>query len=176
MPYIMHISVDGACRRNGRDGAVGAAAIVIEPKWGKSRSWTRILPDNPAPTSQRAELTAIILALEQALERYDELRGYPYMDVTIYTDSKYALGCMTEWIHKWSSNGWRNAAGYEVANRDLIEEAWDLHKRLDNKGGVEYCWVPRQDNQEADAAVNEALDEYEQQSSEEDSEDDDWYY
>lgn len=42
----------------------------------------------------------MIIALEQALEKYDELDGSPWLDVKIYTDSKYLIGCMTDWIYK----------------------------------------------------------------------------
>jgi len=72
---------------------------------------------------------------------------------------RYAVGCMTEWIYKWSSNGWVNSAGSEVANRDLIEEASDLDDRVRDLGRVEYIWIPRAENTVADEAVNNALDE-----------------
>ena len=45
-------------------------------------------------------MTAIIIALEQALEKYHDLDGTPRIDVKIYTDSKYVIGCMTDWIYK----------------------------------------------------------------------------
>ena len=89
MVYIMKIYVDGGCRRNGHNNAIGAAACVIESKWSRDSTWTRRLPtpnprrNDPIPTSQRAEITAIILALEKALDKYDHLDGYPRMVVTI---------------------------------------------------------------------------------------------
>ena len=128
-------------------------------KYGGQQAWTRYLPDNPTPTNQRAEITAVIIALEHALEKYYALDGNPYLDVKIYTDSKYVIGCMTEWIHKWLRNDWTNAAGYEVANRDLIHEASDLDDRLREEGDVSYIWIPRGDNQDADDACNERMDQ-----------------
>ena len=100
----MRIYTDGGCRRNGQPGAIGAAAAVFQLKWGRQKAWTRVLPDYPRPTNQRAEITAIILALELALERYRNLDSYPWLDVKIYSDSKYAVNCMNEWIHKWSNS------------------------------------------------------------------------
>ncbi|OAA49394.1 pyridoxine kinase [Metarhizium rileyi] len=138
MVYTMKIYVDGGCRGNGQPGAVAAAAAAVKKRNGKYHCWTRSLPLYPTPTNQRAEITAIIMALEVALERYRDLDTNPYMDVTIYSDSRYAIGCMTKWIYKWSRNGWTNAAGFEVANRDLIEEASDLDDRLKEEGDVEY--------------------------------------
>ncbi|RDW83632.1 uncharacterized protein DSM5745_03958 [Aspergillus mulundensis] len=79
MPYIMNLYVDGGCRNNGAPNAFGAAAAAHKNKWGRFRSWTRSLPrgTTPTPTSQRAELTAIILALEKALARYKGLHSSP---------------------------------------------------------------------------------------------------
>lgn len=162
MTYKMTIYVDGGCRRNGYAGAIGAAACVFVGRGGSLKTWTKKLPlYDPQPTSQRAELTAIILALEEGWEKYCGLVYDPHLAVTIYTDSRYAYGCMVQWREKWLSNDFTNCAGYEVANRDLIEYAYELDDRLGREGRVDYCWIPRADNQLADDAVNEALDEME---------------
>lgn len=65
---------------------------------------------------------------------------------------------MTEWIDKWYQNGWRNAAGKEVVNRDLIERAVELEDLFTQVGHLSYVWIPREENEEADQAVNEAMD------------------
>lgn len=164
MVYIMRMYVDGGCRRNGYEDAIGAAACVIQKKWGRTSTWTRSLPSHygcPTPTSQRAELTAIIQALEIALQEYQELDGNPNLRLTIHTDSKYAHGCMTDWIYKWTRNGWVNAAGNQVANRDLIEKASDLDDQVKELGTVDYVWIPRSENQDADEAVSNRLDDME---------------
>lgn len=162
MTYTMNIYVDGGCRRNGYVGAIGAAACVILGREGQTETWRKKLPlSNPQPTNQRAELRAIILALNKGWEKYYELRNDPYMAVTIYTDSKYALGCMTQWKQKWLNNDFTNCAGNDVVNRDLVEYAYELDERLANEGRVEYRWIPRADNELADDTVNEALDEME---------------
>lgn len=161
MVYNMEIYVDGGCRRNGRHDAIGAAAAVVKLKWGRYKTWTRDLPNefwDPAPTNQRAEISAIILALDLALEKYDKLFTNPYIIVKIYSDSKYAVNCMSEWIYKWSHNGWINSAGNPVANQDLLQEASGLDDRLREEGRVEYIWIPREENQMADEACNNALD------------------
>ncbi|KAF7536483.1 hypothetical protein G7054_g4498 [Neopestalotiopsis clavispora] len=161
MPYKMVFRVDGGCRGNGQPGAIGAAAAVLDsPYRGKYRYKKRQLDDYPTPTNQRAELTAIIMALEWALERYEELATYPHCIVDVYSDSRYAVDCMNVWTYTWSDNGWRNARGFEVANRDLLEEAVDLEMRVkDELGDLTFHWVPREDNTLADEHCNEALDE-----------------
>lgn len=159
MVYIMEIYADGGCRGNGQPGAIGAAAAAFKKRNGRYDAWTVSLPRYPPPTNQRAEVTAIILALEQALEKFEGLDTNPYLNVNIYSDSRYAINCMTTWIYKWANNGWYNAAGNEVANRDLIEEASDLDERLKELGHVDYIWIPREDNQYADRLCNENMDE-----------------
>ena len=167
MVYIMVMKVDGGCRHNGYSNAIGAAAVIVEQRWGRSKTYTYRLSSPPRPTSQRAELLAIVRALELAQEKADELDDSPYMEVTIFTDSKYAHGCMTDWSFKWRNNGWINAAGNDVANRDLIEQAVELQEAFERNGDVKYKWVPRAQNQEADEAVNEELDDMENEDEDE---------
>ncbi|KAL4919225.1 ribonuclease H-like domain-containing protein [Aspergillus aurantiobrunneus] len=155
----MKIFVDGGCRGNGGLDPIGAAAAAFKTKSGKYCGWTRALLSFPTPTNQRAELTAIILGLELALQKFVELDRSPRLDVTLYSDSKYAIGCVTEWVHEWTSNGWTNANGIEVANRDLIEEAADLDKTVKGHGKLRYVWIPREQNWYADRICNECLDE-----------------
>jgi ribonuclease HI len=161
MVYIMEFYVDGGCRRNGQPDAIGAAAIVLKPKFGKLNMWSQHLPSSPTPTNQRAEITAIIMALNQALQKLDGLDKNPYIDVRIYSDSRYAVDCMTKWIYKWTKNDWTNAQGFQVANRDLLEQASRLDDRVAEEGEVHYYWIPRDENQDADECCNEALDELE---------------
>ena len=155
----MKMYVDGGCRRNGYSDAIGAAACVIYMRAGRTKTWTRAIPPDENPTNQRAEITAIILALQQALAKYDRLDNAPYLEVTIYTDSKYAQGCMSTWIYQWSKNGWLNSRGNPVANLDLIQEASNLDDAVRDLGEVEYVWIPRSQNSEADKAANLVMDE-----------------
>ncbi|KAJ5403419.1 ribonuclease H1 [Penicillium cosmopolitanum] len=159
MVYVMEIYTDGGCRGNGRPGAIGAAAAVFVPKYGRNTCWTDCLPQYPPPTSQRAEIQAIILALEKALSLYHDLDNDPRLDVTVYSDSRYAVGCMSQWIYKWVKNGWINSAGNDVANQDLLKKASDLDDDLRDQGKVEYVWIPRDKNQDADRLCNEVLDD-----------------
>ncbi|PQE32176.1 ribonuclease H1 protein [Rutstroemia sp. NJR-2017a WRK4] len=152
MVYRMNIYVDGGCRGNGQPDAIGAAAAVFRYRGGRTQTWTRQLPDgfyDPPATNQRAEITAIILALNIALDKYEQLDYCPKVDVTIYSDSKYVVNCMTEWIYGWLQNDWKNSRGFEVVNRDLIEEANDLDDRLRELGR----------NTQADEACNDCMDE-----------------
>lgn len=42
-------------------------------------------------------------------------------DVTIVTDSRYAIDCLTVWCDNWRKNGWKTSAGKPVENKDIIE-------------------------------------------------------
>ncbi|PYH29101.1 ribonuclease H-like protein [Aspergillus neoniger CBS 115656] len=138
MVYIMKIYVDGGCRANGQPGSIGAAAAAVK--------------------SASAEITSIILGLRMALDKSDHLYSQPRLDVTIYSDSTYAVICMEKWIYKWISNGWMNRKGIEVANRDLLEKAAVLDGRLKEKGDLQYVWIPREENQYVDKLCNDLMD------------------
>ncbi|KAI3394354.1 hypothetical protein diail_2864 [Diaporthe ilicicola] len=162
MIYFMDFNVDGGCRGNGQPGAIGAAACCLRTS-DEYRYATRThrLPREPAPTSARAELTAIILALEWAYERWEELTfagRLVGLDVTIKSDSQYAVNCMNLWIYTWQRNSWRNSRGDEVANRDLIERAHYLRTSLRTKGWVKFVWISRNENVLADELCDKVLD------------------
>jgi ribonuclease HI len=161
MVYRIQIYTDGGCRWNGKPWAIGAAAYAVKNKWGKYKGGTRALPSNPRPTNQRAEILGIILALKYVLRKWQDLDTDPYLVVKIYSDSKYAIGCMTNWIYTWEQNGWVNSKGFEVANRDLIEKASRLDDRVQELGSVDYIWIPREENEIADGWCNDRLDELE---------------
>jgi ribonuclease HI len=158
MVYIMNIYADGGCRGNGAEGAIGAAAVIFKLRYGRYKySATKSLAASPRPTNQRAEIEAIILALQKVLERYEALNGDPLLKVTVYSDSQYAVSCMTEWIPKWIDNGWVNSAGRAVVNQDLLKKAWNLDARLRQEGKLMYRWIPREKNEVADELCNEEM-------------------
>ncbi|KAK2730730.1 hypothetical protein FQN55_005512 [Onygenales sp. PD_40] len=161
MVYRMEIYVDGGCRRNGYSDAMGAAAAIRQSRSG-SKYWHRTRRLSKKPTNQRAEITAIILGIQMALDAYDDLDSYPRLDVTIYSDSRYAVGCMTDWVYKWANNGWVNSRGVKVSNKNLIKKASALDDKLSELGNVTYSWIPRSENELADKHCNEELDAMEQ--------------
>jgi ribonuclease HI len=46
--------------------------------------------------------------------------------VAVLTDSEYVRRGITEFLPKWKTTDWRNAAGKAIANRDLWEELDEL--------------------------------------------------
>ncbi|KAI1385704.1 ribonuclease H-like protein [Hypoxylon trugodes] len=155
----MEFFVNGASRRNGQSGTIGAAAAVLKdldsPFSSSFSSWVTSEPldDSIYPaTHQRAELQAIIIALKWALQKYNVLPPRPNMEVTIWSDSKYAISCVSEWVHGWVRSGWKTAKGNDVVNRDLIEEADNLESQAKHFGDVTYLYISRQHNEKAATA------------------------
>ena len=54
-------------------------------------------------------------------------------DIQIVSDSKYVILGITEWIHGWLKNNWRNANKKPVLNRELWEELYVLTQELKPK-------------------------------------------
>lgn len=104
-------------------------------------------------TNQRAELTAILRALEIAPR---------HRDVTIFTDSQYAINCVTQWFINWRRNNWMTSSQKPVENRDLVES---ILEKIEEREGLKvktlFEWVKGHNhdtwNEEADRlAVNGA--------------------
>lgn len=84
-------------------------------------------------TNQRAELTAILRALDIAPR---------HRDVTIFTDSQYAINCVTVWYVKWRRNNWMTAGNKLVENKDLVESILvKIEERNDLKVKTLFEWV-----------------------------------
>ena len=107
------IYTDGAC--SGNPGAGGWAAVL---RYGEHTK--EIAGGELHTTNQRMELTAAIRALE-ALKRPCRVR--------LHSDSAYLVNAFHEnWFARWQTNGWRNAKGDPVENRDLWERLLQLNK------------------------------------------------
>ncbi|KAM0713610.1 hypothetical protein Q7P37_010572 [Cladosporium fusiforme] len=131
------IYTDGSSLGNGQVGAVGGVGVYFGP--GDGRNLSEGLTGS-RQTNQRAELTAIQRALELAPRD---------RKIVIYSDSNYAINCVTIWFQKWRTNNWHNSAGKAVENKDLVvkiiemlEERYRMnqHRVDDGNGGGEGHW------------------------------------
>lgn len=113
------------------NGLCGFGVVIIANNGDKITAHGRVPLD---PTNNVAELYAIYVALSLVSN-----------NVIIYSDSRYAIGCFTSYIHDWIENGWSG-----VANRNLIESTYALMKNRD----VTFQHVPAHSgielNEEAD--------------------------
>ena len=77
-------------------------------------------------TNNIAELNALYQALTIASETHSE------NIISIFSDSKYAIDCITTWAYGWKRNGWSKKGG-EIKNLELIIEAHTLYEKLKEK-------------------------------------------
>ena len=138
----VQIYTDGACR--GNPGPGGWAALLISGERRKEVSGAET-----ATTNNRMELKAAIEGLS-ALKRRCR--------VALYTDSKYVLQGITEWLPQWKARGWRTAAREPVKNQDL----WEKLDAAAAAQDIEWHWVKghsgHDDNEYVDALANRAID------------------
>lgn len=150
------VFVDGACSGNGQPWARAGMGVFFGP--GSRHNITQSLDDGGPQTNQRAEIRAAILALDRVKQLLDLGRLDTDL-VVVATDSAYLVGGITEWIYKWYQNGWMNARGGDVSNREDFEELDELINELEDDYGVfvEFWKVDRYDNQESDELARDAV-------------------
>ncbi len=118
----IEIFTDGAC--SGNPGAGGWGVILrygdIEKELSGGESDT---------TNNRMELTAVIEALK-ALKRPCK--------ITLYTDSRYVMDGVNQWLPNWKVNGWRTSNKKSpVKNIDL----WQALESQLEKHQIKWVWV-----------------------------------
>jgi ribonuclease HI len=119
---VIEIYTDGAC--SGNPGPGGWGAVL------RYRGHEKELFGGEADTTNnRMEMMAVIKSLE-ALTRKNGA-------VHIYTDSKYVMDGITQWLAGWKARGWKTAAKQPVKNQDL----WERIDTLLQAHDVQFFWV-----------------------------------
>lgn len=118
------IYCDGACL--GNPGPGGYAALLM---YNRETLVEKVIYGSEAlTTNNQMELKAAIEGLK-ALRRQ--------CVVELHTDSQYVIKGMTEWLHNWRKNDFRNAQKKEVKNREL----WEELSHIAEKHEVSWHWV-----------------------------------
>ncbi len=117
----VELYTDGAC--SGNPGPGGWGALLRYKGTEKELSGAE-----PETTNNRMELMAAIEGLK-AINRP--------CPVTLYTDSKYVLQGVTEWMSAWKTRGWKTADKKPVKNQDL----WMALDEQVNRHQVTWQWV-----------------------------------
>jgi len=138
------IYTDGGCRGNPGIGGWGV--------WLRYKDHDKKLKGSELnTTNNKMELTASIRALE-VLNSSD-------ITVDLYTDSKYVIQGINEWIDSWKAKGWKTANKKPVKNIDL----WKRLDALNQEFSVNWIWVKGHSddpgNDMADLLANQAMDE-----------------
>ena len=138
----VEIFTDGACRGNPGPGGWGALL-----RYNHTEKDLKGAEANT--TNNRMELTAAIMALKA-------LKQPCQIDLT--TDSQYVRKGITEWIHNWRKNNWKNAKKKPVKNADL----WRLLDKEAQKHTINWHWIKGHsghvENEKADELANHAID------------------
>jgi ribonuclease HI len=121
MSKHIEIFTDGAC--SGNPGPGGWGAILRSGKHEKE-----IFGGEPDTTNNRMEMMAVIKALESLKQK---------SRVDLYTDSKYVMQGVTEWLEGWKARGWRTAGKQAVKNQDL----WERIDVLVNAHDLTFHWI-----------------------------------
>jgi len=84
-------------------------------------------------TNNRMELTGVIEGLSQLKE---------HCIVTIISDSQYVLKGISEWLHGWVRNNWKNSSRKDVKNADL----WKKYLQVSKGHQIKTQWVKGHNN------------------------------
>ena len=121
---MLRIYTDGGCLGNPGPGG-WAFASYKDGILSKSLSG-----GEKNTTNNRMELTAVIKALEYAIQE-------GLNEIEIITDSQYVKNGITVWISSWKKKMWKTAGGDPVKNR----EYWEKLDYLNTKLNVTWSWV-----------------------------------
>ncbi|MBX3359357.1 MAG: ribonuclease HI [Phycisphaeraceae bacterium] len=119
----VELYTDGAC--SGNPGPGGWAFVLKHPASGKVVEQSGGEPDT---TNNRMELRAVIEGLAWIKKP---------ARVELYSDSKYVLDGLSEWMAGWKARGWKTAAKKPVKNVELWQELDGLRTRHE----VSFHWV-----------------------------------
>tara|TARA_B100001287_G_scaffold103924_1_gene87372 strand:- start:3113 stop:3547 length:435 start_codon:yes stop_codon:yes gene_type:complete len=136
------IYTDGACRGNPGPGGWG---VLIKFENAEKM----IFGGQNNTTNNQMELSAAIKGLSILKEP---------CNVELFTDSKYVMDGITQWIQNWKTNNWKTSAKKEVKNKEL----WQELDQLMAYHQVQLHWVKGHSgdagNETADALANKGID------------------
>ena len=129
------IYTDGACRGNPGPGGWGAL-IKFES------AEKEIFGGQLDTTNNQMELSAAIEGLAALKEP---------CSVELFTDSKYVMDGITQWIQNWKKNNWRTAAKKDVKNKEL----WQKLDQLISQHRVQWHWVKGHSGDESSPRISD---------------------
>lgn len=140
---VLQIYTDGSSLANGQKGSRAGLGVFFGPN--DPRNVSERLAGEPQ-TNQRAELMAVLRALEvPPLEQ----------TVQIFSDSTYAINCVTQWASSWEMKGWKTNAGESVKNQDIIREILAKMAERNKAGSNTYFqWVKGHSSNRGNAAAD----------------------
>lgn len=129
------VYTDGACSSNGQSGARAGYGVYFGAD-DRNNVAERLAG---RATNQRAEMTAVLVAMRVAYERklVSAQKG-----LTIFTDSYYTLNGVTVWVAGWKQKGWKTSDGKPVKNQDIWVKIDEWKSKYEScKIPFELVWV-----------------------------------
>jgi uracil-DNA glycosylase len=128
----MYVFTDGAARGNGKAHCRSSWAFCVATTDALvTRSGLVdpvLIPGKVYKTSnQRAELTAVLRALEYIRERLACAHKREFLQVKMFVDNEYAIKVLTKWAPKWFADPVNHA---EKSNLDLAKIAYEVYTDL----------------------------------------------
>lgn len=128
---------DGGCEPNPGKGTWAFVAVDM-----KNTTLEEVGHD-PDATNNKMEMTAIIRAIENAIEEKADA-------VEIFTDSQYCVKGFHQWMLAWAKNNWRKKLRYadqfhmasdEIANLDLWQKLYQYRTQYALTMPIRLTWV-----------------------------------
>ncbi|KAI8579956.1 hypothetical protein K450DRAFT_239894 [Umbelopsis ramanniana AG] len=114
----MIVYTDGAASGNGTSKAYAGIGVY----WGPN---DKSEPLEGKPTNQRAEIQAVIRAIETC--------GNDKSRLNICTDSMYTVNAVKFWRKAWEKNKWKTSSNKDIQNEDLFRRLFHL---IDTRPGM----------------------------------------
>lgn len=145
-PIIVYC--DGGCRNNQSKENIGAWAALL--KYGDS---SKMLSGHEInTTNNKMELLSCLRALNAIKNKS--------IHTIVYSDSKYLVEGLNDWIYTWIKNRWVNAKKKPILNQELWLELFKLKIQFMN---IEFIHVKghagNDGNELVDAELNRVMDD-----------------
>jgi ribonuclease HI len=153
-PEGLAIYSDGACRGNPGPGAWGCVGqnaqgdILFEGSGFESNT-----------TNNRMEILGAINAIQLLEQHLMEHPLTPATPMLLFTDSKYVVEGINQWVAGWRARGWKKADGKTPENLDLWQWLEETRGRVPR---LKIAWVKGHNghaqNEFCDRLANRVLD------------------
>lgn len=123
----IEIYCDGACSPN--PGKSGTGLAVYE-RSNNTLSLTALYYGlyQEMGTNNTAELNGLLSAFK--LTQHILNNASTPKKVTVLSDSKYSIDCITKWAKGWQAKGWTRGKGQEIKNLETIKTCYTLYQKL----------------------------------------------
>lgn len=125
----VEVYTDGSSLGNGSGSSTAGYGVYwVEERFHHLNQACRLA--GPVQTNNRAELTAILMAIH--------LHPEPFKPLRIWTDSRYAINCINKWMPLWRKNGWKRLQDKDVSNKDLLQDIEEAMSHCKKRPLLEY--------------------------------------